>query len=86
MLSTSAVKVATALTRCAPGLPRPRSASISSQRTGRSSSRREAALDDARQTLDLTRLEYVLEQWRRIALLQADPASSAGSCVALRRS
>jgi hypothetical protein len=33
----------------------------------------EAALDEARRTLELEPVDYVVEQWRRVALLQADP-------------
>ncbi|PVZ05800.1 DUF6247 family protein [Actinomycetospora cinnamomea] len=34
----------------------------------------EAALDEARQTLNLTPVYDVVEDWRRVALVQADPA------------
>ena len=34
----------------------------------------EAALDEARRTLELAPVEQVIEQWRVVALLQADPA------------
>ena len=34
----------------------------------------EAALDEARRTLDLTPVHEVIEDWRRVALVQADPA------------
>jgi hypothetical protein len=33
----------------------------------------ETALEEARRTLELEPVEYVVEQWRRVALLQADP-------------
>lgn len=33
-----------------------------------------SALDDARQTLQLAAVQGVVEQWRRIAMAQSDPA------------
>lgn len=33
----------------------------------------EAALDEARRTLDLTPVHDVVEDWRRVALVQSDP-------------
>lgn len=35
----------------------------------------EAALDEARRTYDLAAVHRVVEHWRRIAALQADPAA-----------
>ncbi|MEJ2861684.1 DUF6247 family protein [Actinomycetospora flava] len=35
----------------------------------------EAALDDARRSLDLTPVHQVVEDWRRVALVQADPVA-----------
>ena len=75
MTSTSAVEVSAATPLLRPGaspatirshlLPEDRPTFVEEYR---------AALDEARQTLELTRVEYVVEQWRRVALLQADPA------------
>ena len=75
MTTTSAVEVSTAAPPLRPGaspatirsylLPEDRPKFVEEY---------EAALDEARRTQELSRVEYVVEQWRRIALLQADPA------------